>query len=176
MFWTLALLTQRLARADAADDAAAESKKSTFADYERATRANQTTLLPLRLDAHGVLTWKGDVGAGLRLDIPIFRRVAGEVSRDEVALSLGADVSFINVDGSEQLTAWPTITGQWTLGVNKRFALYPELGLVARLRGADFKGIYPNIGLGGRLQLYKMLGLVARLGWPTAVSIGLTLQ
>jgi hypothetical protein len=172
VFWIVALLTRQLARADAAADA----QKSTFVDYARSTRANQTTLLPFRVDGHGVLTWEADVGAGLRIDIPIFRRADGKLSRDEVALSLGADVSFINVDGSERLTAWPTITGQWTLGVSERFSLYPELGLVARLRGPDFKGIYPNIGLGGRLQLYKMLGLVARLGWPMAVSIGLTLQ
>jgi hypothetical protein len=161
------LLTHAWTRVDA---------QSTFADYARSARVERTTLLPFRVDAHAALSWEADVGAGLRIDVPILARVTAESARDEVAISFGADVTFINVDSTERLIAWPTIMGQWTLGVNKRFSLYPEIGLVAQVQGPDFKGIYPNVGFGGRLQLYKMLGLGARLGWPMAASIGLTFR
>jgi hypothetical protein len=166
--WLLALLAHLPARADAPG--------STFADYQRSGRVERTTLLPFRLDAHGVLTWEADVGAGLRIDVPILKRAGPESAPDEVALSFGADMSFINVDGTERLSAWPTIMGQWTLGVSKRVSLYPELGLVARIQGQEFNGIYPNVGFGGRMRLYEMLGFGARLGWPMAVSISLTFQ
>lgn len=166
----LVLLLGELVWASAAQ---AEEARA-FADYARSSMWTSTSLLPFRVDAHAALTWEADVGAGLRLDIPILNRARHHSSRDELALSLGADVSFVNFDGSERLTTWPTVMGQWTLAVSERFSLYPELGLVARVERRDFKGIYPSVGFGVRVRLYKVLALMGRLGWPIAVSIGIT--
>lgn len=148
--------------------------ESPFAGYQRSSAEGRTTLLPFRVDAHASLTWEADVGAGLRLDIPVMSRSRMRAAGDELAISVGADVSFVTFGGSDRLTAWPVVMGQWTLGVSERFAFYPEVGLVARFEGRDFKGVYPGVGFGGRVQLYKMLSLLGRLGWPMAVSIGLT--
>jgi hypothetical protein len=149
-------------------------EEGTFDHYERSLPETRSSFLPFRIDAHAALTWEADVGAGLRLDIPIMHRAQHQSSRDELAISLGADVSFVNFDGSQRLITWPTINGQWTLAVSERFSLYPELGLVACIQGRDWKGIYPNVGFGGRLELVGDLSFMGRLGWPIAASIGLT--
>jgi hypothetical protein len=146
----------------------------TFTGYERSSAESRSSVLPFRVDVHGALTWEGDVGAGLRADIPLFERARLNNGRDEVAISVGADISFITFGGSNRLTAWPTVNAMWTLAVSERFSFYPELGIVARIERRDWKGLYPNVGFGGRFQLHNSLSLMGRLGWPMAVSIGLT--
>ena len=163
------------ARAEEAHTTSSEAEEEgAFDRYQRSSAESRRSFLPFRVDAHAALTWEADVGAGLRLDIPFMHRAQHQNSRDELDISLGADVSFVNFDGSHQIIAWPTINGQWTLAVSERFSLYPEVGLVASIQGRDFKGIYPNVGFGGRLKLIDDLAFMARLGWPIAVSIGLT--
>jgi hypothetical protein len=146
----------------------------TFAGYGRSSMEKRSTLLPFRVDVHGVMTWESDLGAGLRLDIPLFDRERVYNARDELAISVGADISFLTFGGSNRLIAWPTVTAMWTLAVSERFSFYPEFGIVACIQRQDWKGLYPNVGFGGRFQLYKSLSLMGRLGWPMAVSIGLT--
>lgn len=156
-----------------ADDAVG-AEEGTFDRYQRSSAETRGSVLPFRVDAHAALTWEADVGAGLRLDFPFMHRAQHQSSRDELAISVGADVSFVNFDGSHQITSWPTIMGQWTLAVSERFSLYPEVGLVTCIQGSDWKGIYPSVGFGGRLELIGDLTFMGRLGWPIAVSIGLT--
>ncbi|HEX6245008.1 MAG TPA: hypothetical protein VFZ61_29005 [Polyangiales bacterium] len=160
-----------------AQDAGVEQppvEEGAFEGYQRTPIETRHSFLPFRVDAHAALTWEADVGAGLRLDIPFMHRAQHQHSRDELAISLGADMSFVSFDGSQRMIAWPTINGQWTLAVTERFSLYPEVGLVACIQGRDWKGIYPNVGFGGRLKLVSDLAFMGRLGWPIAVSIGLT--
>jgi hypothetical protein len=132
-------------------------------------------LLPFRVDLHGVLTWEAEIGAGLRADILLFNETSGFNGRDEIALSLGCDLSFVTFAGAaDRLTIWPTVAVQWSLAVREHFVLYPELGIVAQIQPGQFKGLYPNVGFGGRINVYRSLDVLVRLGWPMAVSVGLT--
>lgn len=137
---------------------------------ERAKRS----LLPFRTDLHGVLTWEAEFGAGLRADIPIFDETRLYNGRDEIALSAGCDVSFVTFGGQNRVTFWPTVALQWSLSVSERFVLYPELGIVAQIQPQSFKGLWPNVGFGGRINVYRTLDVLLRLGWPMAVTVGLT--
>lgn len=154
--------------------AQADEGGKTFAGYERSSPETRRSLLPFRVDAHAALTWEADFGAGLRADISILDRASLYNAHDELAISVGADVSFITFGGSNRLTAWPTVTAQWTFAVSENFSFYPELGVVARIQRRDWKGLYPNVGFGGRYIVYKSLALMGRLGWPMAVSLGVT--
>jgi hypothetical protein len=132
-------------------------------------------LLPyLRADLHGVLTWEAEFGAGLRADILLFGETRLYSGRDEIALSVGSDVSFVTFGGQNRVTVWPTAALQWSLSVSERFVFYPELGIVAQIRPGDFRGLFPNVGFGGRINVHKMLDVLLRLGWPMAFSAGLT--
>jgi hypothetical protein len=131
-------------------------------------------LLPVRLDAHAALTWESNFGLGGRVDIPLLDTGRLYGATDELSLSVGADVAFVTFGGSDQLFVWPTVTVQWSLGVSENTAVYPELGLAARIREQGWGGMYPNIGFGVRYHLYRSIALHARLGWPIALAGGLT--
>jgi hypothetical protein len=146
------------------------------ASYTRTSYGeNQRSLIPfVRTDLHGVLTWEAEFGAGLRGDILIFDETRMYNGRDEIALSVGCDLSFVTFGGENRVTVWPTLALQWSLSVSERFVFYPELGLVAQIRPQDFEGLYPNVGFGGRVHAYRTLDVLLRLGWPMAVSAGIT--
>lgn len=135
---------------------------------------DRSSPLPFRLDAHASVDWESGFGAGARVDIPIFDKDRMYNGRDELAISVGADVMFVSFSGSNRLFVWPTATVQWSLGVSERFVFYPELGLAAKVERHGWDGIYPNIGFGGRYYLVRSAALLGRLGWPMAVSAGAT--
>ena len=49
-----------------------------------------------------------------------------------------------------------------------------RIGIVAQIRPGDFRGLFPNVGLGGRINAYGTLDVLVRLGWPMAVTVGIT--
>lgn len=162
------LLLLLVSRPVFADDGSSENQGSLGSQRGRA-------LLPyVRTDLHGVLTWEAEFGAGLRADILLFGETRLYSGRDEIAVSVGCDLSFVTFGGTNRVTVWPTVAMQWSLSVTERFVLYPELGIVAEVRPGDFKGLFPNVGFGGRIKAYETLDVLVRLGWPMAVSAGLT--
>jgi hypothetical protein len=128
----------------------------------------------VRYDGHAALSWDGDLGAGGRIDISIFDRTRLYDSHDELSLSVGGDVTFLTLGGSNRVTVWPTATVQWSLGASERLAFSPELGLAGEIRESGWGGIYPNIGFGARYYVYRQVSLMGRLGWPIALSLGAT--
>ncbi|MFM2421383.1 MAG: hypothetical protein RL385_6106 [Pseudomonadota bacterium] len=128
----------------------------------------------VRYDAHAGLGWSGDLGIGGRADISIFDRARLYDSHDELSVSVGADATFFTFGGSNLVTVYPTVTVQWSLGATERLALFPELGLVGRIDRDGWDGIYPNVGLGGRYYVLDNLSVFLRLGWPIALSAGVT--
>jgi hypothetical protein len=128
----------------------------------------------LRYDAHAALSWDGDLGAGGRVDISVFDRTRLYDTHDELSVSVGGDVMFLTLGGSNRVTVYPTATVQWSLGASEKLALSPELGLVGQIKDSGWGGIYPNIGFGGRYYIHKSVSLNARLGWPVALSFGAT--
>ena len=153
--------------------AAEEDEGATMTGYTPASqREERDSLLPFRVDVHSALTWEADVGAGLRANISVFDKARLHSANDELAISVGCDVSFITFGGSNRVTSWPTVSVLWSLSVSDRFLLAPELGIVARIERDTWKGIYPNIGFGGRYYLWRSVAITARLGWPMAISLG----
>ena len=131
-------------------------------------------LLPVRLDGHLALTWEGGFGLGARADIPIVKSFR-YAPRDELALSIGADVAFAWFDGARKVEGYPSLALQWSLSVSDRFAFVPELGLGARINNEGSRGIdelIPVLAFGARCYLRRSIGLSARLGWPVAISVG----
>jgi hypothetical protein len=140
------------------------------ADYDD---SDSEPLLPVRLDGHTSFTWDGYFGIGARVDIPLMEKGLSYSSRDELAISLGADVIFLSFESdNEPLEVWPTATVQWSLGVTERFSFYPELGLAAQIERHTWGGVFPNIGFGGRYTFHRSAGLMGRVGWPMAISLG----
>lgn len=130
-------------------------------------------LLPIRVDSHVVMDWEGALGTGGRADIPLISAPdLGYSDRDEIALSLGCDVTFIALDGDSGVRVYPVVAFQWSMSVSERFFFYPEVGLTARIDSAGWNGLSPNLGFGARYYLGRSFGIFGRLGWPMALSGG----
>jgi hypothetical protein len=137
------------------------------------TYGRKVALVPrVRLDGHVVTSWDGAFGAGVRADWLLIAGTFQYSTRDELAISFGGDVTFIDFDGSRVVQVFPTAVLQWSIGVDDRLFLYPELGLVAHVNDGDWDGLFPNIGFGARYYLHRTFGLHARFGWPMALSVG----
>jgi hypothetical protein len=131
-------------------------------------------LLPVRLDAHVALTWEGSLGVGGRVDFPLIAGTFRYSTRDELALSVGGDVTFIALGGSQHTEVFPALALQWSLGVNDRFYLFPEFGFSAHVISGAWDGMHATMGFGARYYLRRSLSLQGKLGWPTALSLGAT--
>ncbi|MDB4987055.1 MAG: hypothetical protein JWN04_2233 [Myxococcaceae bacterium] len=153
----------------AAEPTPAESRPASVRQYGR-----RDPFMPLRLDAHVALTWEGSFGVGVRADFPLINGTFRYSTRDELAISVGADLTFVSFSGSRVIEVLPTAVLQWSLGISERTFLYPELGLVGHVDGGQWEGLHPNIGFGARYYLHRSLSLQGRLGWPVALSGGVT--
>jgi len=133
----------------------------------------QEPFLPLRLDGHLSASWEGGIGIGARADIPLVESSTLRYgTRDELALSIGGDVTVRTTDGEDRIDVYPTLALQWSLGVTERFAFVPELGFVTYIENKRWEGLYPNVGFGARYYLRRSFGLTARFGWPLALTAG----
>ena len=131
-------------------------------------------LLPVRLDAHASLTWDGNFGIGGRVDFPLISGTFRYSTRDELALSVGGDVTFVGINGSQHVEVFPQLALQWSLGVDDRFYIFPELGFSAHVNDGAWDGFYPTLSFGARYYLRRSLSLQGRLGWPIALAAGAT--
>jgi hypothetical protein len=150
----------------------ATAKQSAAAPGTRQYGRPVALMKHVRLDGHVALTWEGSFGVGLRADWLLIEGTFSYSQRDELAISAGADLTFISFDGSQVIEAFPTVVLQWSIGVNDRLFFYPEFGVLGHIDGGDWKGLYPNLGFGTRYYLARSVGLQARLGWPIALSLG----
>lgn len=144
----------------------------TLAPGERAYGRKDPLLPHVRLDGHVALTWDGAFGVGVRADWLLIEGTFKYSQRDELAISAGADITFVKFDGTQVVEAFPTVVLQWSIGVNERLFLYPEFGLLGHVDDGKWDGLFPNIGFGTRYYLARSLGLQARFGWPIAFSAG----
>src|SRR5688572_17742050 len=92
MFGTALVLAQGSVGAQDAGAETPPAEEGTFDGYQRSSLDTRHSILPFRIDAHAAMTWEADVGAGLRLDIPFMHRAQHQHARDELAISVGADL------------------------------------------------------------------------------------
>lgn len=132
----------------------------------------------IRPEAHLNLGYRGDLGVGFRVDIPIVPQGFLDSSVDELALSPGADLLF---DDGEIWVGVP-IALQWNFYIDREWSFFPELGLAFLFghhhrwhRGDDGDlGIDLLLAVGGRYHLSSRNALVLRVGWPIGVQFGIT--
>lgn len=129
-------------------------------------------LLPLRLDGHVGVRWDGAPALGVRADLPLVVGTFRYSPRDELAVSLGADLSVSQLGDENTLDFYPTAALQWSLGVNERLAFVPELGLIGHFDADGWRRPLANLGFGARYYLRRSFGLQARFGWPIAFTAG----
>lgn len=154
--------------------------------------SNHNQISGLRGEIHGNLDRYSVFGLGGRLEFAIVPNgiVSGNV-RDELALSLGADIFFapVNVyDGyyySGGAYLVPIAAVQWNFYLGDRWSLFPELGLALHsgFDGRDWKDpdgrsvgwlyLEPDIGVGARFHFSPSVALLLRISTPGGAQLGL---
>lgn len=130
----------------------------------------------VRPEAHLNLAYHGDLGIGLRIDIPIVPEGLLMSARDELAISPGFDLLF---DDGDIWVGIP-IALQWNFYLQSNWSIFPELGLALLAghhhgrRGDDDLHVDPLLAVGGRYHFNDRNALVLRVGWPIGVQFGVT--
>ncbi len=148
----------------------------------------------VRLDVHLGVGWRGSLGPGMRVDIPIARDGLISSVNDELALTLGADFLFHTYEYDSRhhyyqhqrdgdLTLLFPIAMQWNFILNSRWTVFPELGLAIESHDHHYEHGYhdrhvhvlPNIGAGARWHFNSgQAALLLRLTHPGTFQVGIT--
>lgn len=137
----------------------------------------------VRLDLHADFGGYASLGAGLRLDIPLFPAGIFHGADDELALGLGIDGYFEDLaphyyEGGPYLV--PSCVGQWNFYFGSRWSLFGEAGLAVYVGdGAYFPSGYPvyavpDLGMGARYHFSPRNALLVRISTPTGLQLGFT--
>lgn len=141
----------------------------------------------VRPDFHFSLGAHGDFGAGLRLDIPIVPKGVVPSRRDELALSLGLDLQFVDFSEGEDddgVLLVPHFAGQWNFYLRRGWSVFPELGLAFVIGDDDHDysrrdsarvHVDGLIAFGARYHFAERMAVLLRAGWPTGLQVGLTI-
>lgn len=137
----------------------------------------------VRLDLHADLGGYASLGVGGRADIPLIRGGLLADVDDELALSPGLDLFFVNLDddyydGGPYLI--PSCVLQWNFYPGPRWSIFPEAGLALFVGDGEHlrrgRSVYaaPAIGLGFRYQVGERGSLLARISTPTGLQLGVS--
>jgi hypothetical protein len=144
----------------------------------------------VRFDAHLGVGWRGSVGPGVRLDIPLVRDGLISSVDDELALTLGGDVLF-HTHGHRHYTYrdhryrdHPYHTGdmtllfpvaaQWNFILPRNWTVFPEIGLALE---HHYKHLHPLFNIGGGARWHFNGGraaLLLRVTHPGGFQVGVT--
>lgn len=139
----------------------------------------------VRVEAHGTVSPYSVLGLGARFEFAIVPDgFIGDNVHDELALSLGADAFFAQLnpiwyDGGVYLV--PIAALQWNFYLGEDWSIFPEAGLAFHI-AADGNGwngheaIYaePDLGFGVRYHFASRNALLARVSTPGGFQVGLT--
>lgn len=129
----------------------------------------------VRPEVHLDLGYHADVGFGVRVDIPIVPEGLLMSTRDDLAISPGADLLF---DDGDVWVGIP-VALQWNFYLESAWSVFPELGLALlvgehhRRRDNDVR-IDFLLAVGGRYHWSSRNALVLRIGWPIGLQFGIT--
>jgi hypothetical protein len=129
----------------------------------------------VRPEVHLDLGFHADVGFGVRVDIPVVPEGLLLSAKDDLAISVGADLLF---DDGRVWVGIP-VALQWNFYVDRAWSLFPELGL-ALLAGHHHHDNHDDVGVdfllavGGRYHWSDRNALVLRIGWPIGIQFGVT--
>jgi hypothetical protein len=151
---------------------------------------------PVRFDVHLGIGWRGSLGPGMRVDIPLSRTGIIRSVDDELALSVGADVLFYAFDRYDEhhyydarhpphpddahhyhehgdVTLLFPIAAQWNFIVSPSWTLFPELGIAIEHHYAHVHAL-PNFGAGARWHFGGgRAAMLFRLTYPGTFQLGI---
>jgi hypothetical protein len=137
----------------------------------------------VRLDVHADVGGYASLGAGFRVDIPLVGSGLIVGVDDELALSPGLDMFFLNIyrnyyDGAPY--AIPNCVLQWNFYLGPVWSLFPEAGVAFYVgdgqslpRGLPLYAAL-DVGLGARYHFSRRNALLARLSTPSGLQLGVT--
>lgn len=181
--WALIPTRLGLAEEPALDDAL------TIADEEESTtrpehRLGARKIDRFRADGHLNVGYRGTVGIGFRVDIPVFQNgwLDHPDITDEFAISAGADLMFADVNGRDlDLGFWPTVAAQWNLYVGEEWSFLTELGVALLIGDDHYHADGPDTvdvtfvaSFGLRWHFTLRNALLVRITHPAGVQVGVT--
>jgi hypothetical protein len=126
----------------------------------------------VRPEAHLDLGYHADIGFGVRVDIPIVPDGLLESARDDLAVTVGADLLF---DDGDVWVGIP-VALQWNFYIQREWSVFPELGLALLFGEGKHDDVHvdPLLAVGGRYHFSARNALVLRVGWPIGLQFGIT--
>jgi len=148
--------------------------------YEaHAQNENGGVIRGARLDIHGNVSLPHLFGVGFRVDIPIVPDGVIRGTRDEIALSPGAELMFFRPPNDEETSGWglwPVLAVQWNFYFHQRWSVFPELGMAGFAYYRPYKSsVVPFASLGLRYHFSSRNALLFRIGFPSGLQVGITL-
>lgn len=137
----------------------------------------------VRMDVHADLGNYGAFGVGVRGDIPIVANGLIDGVNDELAISPGVEVFFVNsfpdrYDGGPYVM--PLAMLQWNFYLGDSWSVFPEAGVALFVGDRDFlprdRGVYAAVatGVGARYHFNGRNALLMRASWPAGLQVGMT--
>jgi hypothetical protein len=141
----------------------------------------------VRFDVHGTIGWWWAFGLGFRVDIPIVPDGFVDTLDDELAITFGGDVQFVNWDNNRACarygcwgdwSIWPLVAAQWNFYLTPDWSIFPELGLTVAAHECNGGNVCvsasPLVSFGARWHFAPpRLALLFRLSFPFGLQIGL---
>ncbi len=132
-----------------------------------------------RLDIHGNISLPHLFGVGARVDIPIVPNGVIQGTRDEIALSPGAELMFHRPPHDHETAGWglwPVLAVQWNFYFQRKWSLFPELGVAAFAYYRPYHSwVVPFGSIGVRYHFSRRNALLFRIGFPSGLQVGVTL-
>lgn len=150
-------------------------------------------------EPHGILSFWGvpgpgdgnGVGVGFRGSIPIVDNGFVKTINNSVAISFGADWVHYEVDNwcgawggpgncfwdDDANILWLPVAMQWNFWLSENWSVFGEPGLALRFNDEHYDD---DVDLdfvfygGGRFHFGDVASLTMRLGWPSALSVGVS--
>ncbi len=131
----------------------------------------------VRFEAHLLVGYYRDLGAGFRADIPIVPSGLIDAVEDDLAVVLGVDLLWY-YRGHTGFGATPLVALQWNFYLDPHWSVFPELGIAFLIADDNDRPIEsiaaPTAAVGARYHFSVRNALLLRLGWPGGLQVGIT--
>lgn len=134
----------------------------------------------VRFDAHLDFGYFANAGIGFRADIPIVADGLLDRVRDDLALSLGAELMWWYRHEYNGFGVIPLAALQWNFYLSDRWDVFPELGITFIFGPHDWNDKYfpgyalPFVGVGARYHFSPRNALLMRVNFPAGFQVGIT--
>lgn len=134
----------------------------------------------VRFDLHLDFGYFANAGVGFRADIPIVRDGLISGVRDDLSLSLGAELMWWYRHEYNGFGVLPIAALQWNFYVSDHWDIFPELGVTFIFGPGEWNDKYfpgyalPFIGVGARYHFSPRNALLMRVNFPAGFQVGIT--